>query len=263
MRTIRIVENNRLVYYKQQATKEYWDQVWVNSYNPNIFKNAEAGHLSLAKQEQIFLKYLPKTGKILEAGCGRGQVVLALQSRGYDIEGVKWGEHAVLWANENYPKLSIKVGDVTQLDVPDNYYSGYISLGVIEHRHEGPEPFLQEAHRVLKPGGVALISVPYFHWIRRIKGRIGFYRESVDELEFYQQAFTKSDYAKHISNAGFSIITLDSTNVVKGLKDEVNLFNILVKHKLSSRIFKKIVRSISPIHQNFGHMLMAICTKPN
>ena len=40
--------------------------------------------------EESFIKFLPKTGKIIEAGCGLGYYVLALERRGYDVEGVEW-----------------------------------------------------------------------------------------------------------------------------------------------------------------------------
>ena len=58
---------------------------------------------------------------------------------------------------ELYPDLPIRAGDVTCIEVPEKYYSGYISLGVMEHCRQGPETFLKEAYRVLENDGVAII----------------------------------------------------------------------------------------------------------
>ena len=79
-----------------------------------------------------------------------------------------------------------------QIDSPDNQYDAYISIGVVEHRIDGPEPFLVEANRVLKPGGIAFISVPYVNPLRRFKSLLGCYKHQVTEKEiFYQYAFQK------------------------------------------------------------------------
>ena len=88
---------------------------------------------------------------------GLGQDVLALRVRGYDAEGVDWGSETVQAVRELYPELPIRASDVTQMEVPDGYYKGYISLGVVEHRQEGPQPFLKEASRVLERDGVAYL----------------------------------------------------------------------------------------------------------
>lgn len=76
--------------------------------------------------------------------------VVTLNARGYDIEGVDYAEETIEQLKVLFPDLPVRVGEVTNLDVEDGHYSGYISLGVIEHCKEGPEPFLREACRVSK-----------------------------------------------------------------------------------------------------------------
>ena len=48
---------------------------------------------------------------------------------------------AVELIKKRYPKLNVKAGDVRNLSVKDGYYSGYISLGVVEHFQIGPEDY--------------------------------------------------------------------------------------------------------------------------
>ena len=143
----RIMEGKNLAYYLAAADASFWDEHWKSYLSPAVYQGAELGHIE--PYDAVFTRYLPKTGKIIEAGCGLAQYVLGLNKRGYDVEGVDFSAETVNAVRALRPDLSIRVGDVCRLDVPDNTYAGYISLGVMEHRHAGPEPFLEEAYRVL------------------------------------------------------------------------------------------------------------------
>ncbi len=79
------------------------------------------------------LKYMPKEGKIIEAGCGLGRYVVYLSELGYDIEGIELSAETVEMVKRLRPSLKIKQGDITKLEYPDNSISGVICLGVVEH----------------------------------------------------------------------------------------------------------------------------------
>jgi|GEM_PF-544127 len=114
-----------------------------------------------------FLKYLPKKGLILEAGCGLGQWVVYLSRLGYHMIGVEIVPDCVQMCKTHFPNVDIRVGDVRNLPFPDAYFDGYISIGVIEHMIEGPESILRELKRVIKPGGIAIITVPAYNYFLR------------------------------------------------------------------------------------------------
>lgn len=134
-----VYKDGRLAYYRQAATADHWDKVWQRQDTQQLFADAKQGELGY--YEYIFPHYLPKAGKILEAGSGLGQFVIALRQRGYDAEGVDYAKETIKFLNEKFPGQPFRVGDVTHLDVPDGFYSGYISLGVMEHIKEGPTRF--------------------------------------------------------------------------------------------------------------------------
>lgn len=258
-KTVRRVEGQRLAYYRTQADAAFWEEHWKNHYSAQLFTRAENGNLDWF--EKPFVRYLPKSGRILEAGCGLGQYVLALRKRGYEAEGVEWALETVQTVRSHFPELPIQAGDVTCMKVPSESYSGYISLGVVEHRREGPEPFLQEAYRVLKPGGVALISVPHFHPLRCLKARLGLYQGQTEGLEFYQYAFTKAEFAAYLQAAGFSIVDQTGYGSFKGIKDEIPLLARLVRWRGFGWRLQKLFRAWAWLEKNWGHMILFVCQK--
>jgi SAM-dependent methyltransferase len=260
----RCVEGQRLTYYLSAADAAFWEQHWQQHFSPAIYRSAEQG--VLWEFEEPFTRYLPRQGRILEAGCGLGQLVLALRARGYDVEGAEWAEDTVRQVRTLRPDIPIRVGDVTCLDVPDGHYAGYISIGVVEHRKEGPEPFLREAWRILQPGGVALISVPWFNPLRRRKAQLGFYRGITTELEFYQYAFTGEEFTQIVSCWGFELVDSMSYQTLKGLKDEVPLLRRMLRWRFVgwrlNRWLKAFPSRYPEFAQRVGHMLLIVGRKP-
>jgi SAM-dependent methyltransferase len=253
------VEGQRLVYYMAAADTKFWDQHWQAYFSPEAYKGAVRGSLGL--YEKPFTKYLPRYGRILEAGCGLGQNVLALRVRGYECEGVDWSSETVQLVRAIRPDLPISVSDVTQLDVPDGYYLGYISLGVVEHRREGPEPFLQEAHRVLADTGVMFVSVPYFHPLRWVKARLGLYRRPTADLAFYQYAFTAEEMTSILRRIGFTVVSTYGLDAIAGLKDDIPPLRYMCQMRGIGWLLEQRLRSWTWLDRNLGHMILFVCRK--
>jgi len=261
---LRRVEGARLTYYFRAADAGYWEAHWRDVVSSEFYAGAARGELGLF--EPIFPRYLPREGRVLEAGCGLGQYVLALRERGYDAEGIDWAADTVSEARRRYPDLPVQQGDATAIDVGDGYYAGYISLGVVEHRREGPQPFLEEAARVLRPGGVALIAVPQFHLLRRAKAALGAYRDDVAQASFYQYAFRAQELADLCRAAGFEVTARHGYDAYKGLKDEWRLFSRLFARRLAGRdlgfVVQRVLQRLRPLESALGHMVMLVCRKP-
>jgi len=256
------MEEGRLVYYQSAADTAYWDEHWQKSISPTFYTAAARGRTSRAL-DRIFERHLPREGRILEAGCGLGQVVLALRVRGYDVEGVEWGERTVAMARSVRDDLPIRVGDVTALDVPDGHYAGYVSLGVMEHRREGPEPFLAEALRVLRPGGIACISVPSLYALRRCKARLGLYRGRPEGMQFYQYVYPRAEFSDLVRAAGFEIVGSGSYAGYMGLREEIPLLRLLIRWRVGRGLFRRLLEHRRWVDDRCGHMLMVVARKPD
>lgn len=100
------------------------------------------------------------SGDMLEVGCGEGRGVETLMGYSKSFTAVdKIGE-----VIEHLQKKFLH-GKFISMNIPplgglsDNTYDSIVSFQVIEHI-ENDLLFLQEIHRVLKPGGVALLTTP-------------------------------------------------------------------------------------------------------
>jgi len=95
--------------------------------------------------------------KLLEPGCGRGEHLRLFKNLGVDVYGLDLSPEAPLFAKD----LNIKVCDLEKdkLPYPDNYFDVIYSKSFLEHLRD-PSKFLNEAYRVLKPGGLLLSMVP-------------------------------------------------------------------------------------------------------
>lgn len=160
----------------------------------------------------IFERYLDRPGlRILEGGCGLGGWVDYFRNRGHDVVGVEYDERIVKLAKEHDPSIPIVLGDITRLDFPDSSFDAYISLGVIEHFEEGPQVALEEAHRILKPNGLAFITTPVLTPLRRIVAHpmrdVYFTLRDMQGKPkyFWEYRFTKEELCNYIRDAGFEI----------------------------------------------------------
>jgi len=123
------------------------------------------------------LKYVPRNGKVIEAGSGLGRVSFYLEKIGIDIIGVDFSKKDLCQCrsfsrkNNFEPKRFIH-GDILDLPFEDNSCSGYLSFGVVEHFIEGPQKPLKEAFRVLRSGGILILTTPNRFAIHRLYGNI-------------------------------------------------------------------------------------------
>lgn len=97
--------------------------------------------------------------KILDAGCGTGEIVGQLIRHGHEVWGLDISEAMIRYAKENCAVGRFQHGDIEHLPFRDNTFDVVVCLGVLEYLNTS-ENALREIIRVLKPGGRAVISTP-------------------------------------------------------------------------------------------------------
>lgn len=256
----------RLAQFKAWSNRgEEWDTLWSSRLS-NLREHLE--HHSDLGEYQAFTRYLPRDLPILEAGCGLGTIVAALDAHGYQVEGVDYAVETVHRVREAGPHLSIRVGDIYDLDVPDHTYGGYISLGVLEHNPRGPLDGLREAKRVLHPQGVAFISVPFLNAKRarilesRLKSAAP--TESAEDSNFYQFYFSIEDFRQQLTAAGLRVVEFFPIGVNWGLLYDYSWIAWIRKerclHWRMSALFDRCCRSAPrTFRMRHAHMMMYVC----
>jgi SAM-dependent methyltransferase len=98
-------------------------------------------------------------GRVLDVGCGVGQVVGRLSAEGIEAHGVEVSEPNVERARKVCP--NVRLYDGRRLPYPEAWFSAIGTLNVLEHVDE-PEAFLAEMVRVAEPGARIVVSSPNF-----------------------------------------------------------------------------------------------------
>ena len=112
-------------------------------------------------------EYLPLDGLILEAGSGSGRWVEWLHQEGHQAIGLDWSPQLAAVAASHSKGGYFLAADMRAIPLCNESVAGVVSLGAIEHSVEGPESALAEYFRVIRPGGIAVITVPNFSTFRR------------------------------------------------------------------------------------------------
>lgn len=255
----RHVADGRIAWYGETGDEQYWYEYWQARLDPNYYMSAEARPLASDELGKVLLQAMRPDGLHLEAGCGAGYWVAALRQHGLRVEGIEYAQNLVDLVHALYPQLPIRWGNALSIDRPDDHYDSYLSFGVVEHRIEGPEPFLAEAYRVLKPQGKIIISVPFFGPIRRLKSRLPLYERERPDLPFFQYGFTQREFTSYLQRAGFSIETTRVLYVDRLLIEEVPLYRWLSFRRRQGRFVKHWAETL--LRNRDGHMLLVVGQK--
>lgn len=117
----------------------------------------------------VFEEFLGRGGlRVLESGCGTGRWMAYFEKLGNQAVGVddSWGPLQV--ARKHDPALRLARANALATPFKANSFDAAFSSYVAEHFEEGPEELFGEIHRVLKPGGLLFVVVPFNNAFRRL-----------------------------------------------------------------------------------------------
>jgi SAM-dependent methyltransferase len=112
---------------------------------------------------------LRKRQRVLDVGCGAGATLRWLSDRGHDAVGIDSSSASLAHASRLVPAATLQRGDAARLPFEDASFDGVLLLDVLEHVDDAAA--LAEAHRVLRPGGWLLVSVPAHAWLWSVRDR--------------------------------------------------------------------------------------------
>lgn len=179
------------------------------------------------------LHQIPGNSKVLDLGCGDGNVSqLYVERKGCKVIGIDISGSALKLAREKIEALCGDLND-TLLPFKDEVFDAVTVVDVLEHLIN-PLSLLSETHRLLKPGGRLILSVPNFaRWDNRIRMLLGkpldiLHWEKYGDGAEHLHWFTCEKVAYFLRKAGFKKIKFVPTGLPCGF-----LFGLLGMYGLS------------------------------
>lgn len=107
------------------------------------------------------LDYVPSGSKILDMGCGKGNMAIQLAKMGYDVVGIDSDKLSVEHAESliQLPNLKFSISTVEEFECNEKSVDVIICSEIIEHLVD-PFSFLKKTITFLKDDGILIITIP-------------------------------------------------------------------------------------------------------
>lgn len=132
------------------------------------------------------------TGRVLDVGCGPGQISAYLHSRGVDVTGVDMVPEFIEYARATHPEIPFRLGTMDEIDAADGILAWY---SLIHRPPRELDEVLAGFRRALNPGGTLVVGffdgaeiAPFDHRVTTA------YFWPIDE------------FARRLSDAGFTVV---------------------------------------------------------
>jgi SAM-dependent methyltransferase len=126
--------------------------------------------LTTLRYENILKRFARyrQTNKLLDIGCGEGQLLHTAQRMGWDAQGVESCTHAAAICRRF--GLHVECGNLLEAHYARGSFDVVTMIEVIEHLNK-PKEFVSKSYELLRQGGVFYLTTPNFNCLaRRLTG---------------------------------------------------------------------------------------------
>jgi len=143
---------------------------------------------------------------VLDLGCGAGAFTAWMKKAGYRAIGADLSTHALAMARDRFPQcgfLDLDPGGA--IPAADGAFAAVWASEVIEHVLEVPA-FLGEVRRVLRPGGLLILTTPYHGTVKNVLLALTRFEKHFNPLGSHIRFFDKPGLRKCLAAAGLDAI---------------------------------------------------------
>lgn len=241
----------------QFGTREYFDAIEAYRYQE---------YSPWMKAAMGFDRYGGK--RVLEIGCGTGTDLLQFARGGARVTGLDLTPRSIEIARRRFAVYGcageFAIGDAENLAFPDESFDLVYSFGVLHHAPD-TERAINEAHRVLKPGGRAVVMLYHraslYYWGALIAKR-GILK---GELLRNTPAELMSRYVEHTETEGRPLVKAYTRREIRHLFRRFGDSQISV-NQLTRTELRPVGRAIPEsvfqwLARNFGWNLIITATR--
>ncbi|BBL57503.1 class I SAM-dependent methyltransferase [Methylomonas koyamae] len=117
-------------------------------------------HLNLDHLWSQFISYLPRGGRILDAGCGVGRDTRHFIQSGFIVVSIDASWQMVLKCRENPYSYCLWM-DFNELEYHEEFDAVWSCASLVHTPHDQASNFIDKFERSVKPGGIIFVSVKY------------------------------------------------------------------------------------------------------
>lgn len=192
-----------------------------------------------------------RDARVLDVGFGNGFFLSALKQNGYTHRaGVEANDYST-----SLPGCDLKFANICYEGLPweDGAFDAVTAWEVMEHL-ENPHTVVREIHRVLREGGVCIVSMPnLFHVENRIhfftRGDFWRWTETGDNLALFTHALFKNVFLRRFTllNTRYCLPTISKHYFVGRMPGKRN---------------RLLLNSLLPANEWFGGYVVYVLQKP-
>ncbi len=143
--------------------------------------------------DKLLRKYLAgETRQVLDLGCGTGRMVEHLLEQGHQVVGLDIRSEGLATTRLERADAKLVQADAIHLPLGVHTFDAVLILDLLEHVDD--QSLMGEVRRILRPGGVALMTVPAMPWLWSYR----------DAAAGHRRRYTRRRLARLLDEAGFT-----------------------------------------------------------
>lgn len=208
--------------------KKYYETYW--SAGKHTFSGSNQGYApNLRRWMSEELRDLSNGSPVLEVGCGDASFTADLANHFSNVTAIDISAGQIAENAAKYPGIKFRQHDVSEpFPFPDATFDVVWCSEVLEHLFE-PSFALREMHRILKPNGRLLVTVPYHGRFKNVLIALFNWDEHFVPSSPHIRFYTNRSLSRITAAAGFHAIKVKTCGMGRPLRDLFIATNILLR----------------------------------